>query len=85
MGDDSLALASECQEHVLISEVCGIAWLQMTLLLGDEAPGFVQLNAGDVQTAHHSIVERAAAIADTHSKTHDRIAVNASQPFNRSD
>jgi hypothetical protein len=56
----------------------------VTLFFRDEAPRFVQLDARDVQTAHHRIVEHGTTVADTYSKAHDRIAVNSSQPFDRS-
>jgi hypothetical protein len=56
----------------------------VTLFLCDEAPSFVQLDLGDVQTAHHRIVEHGTTVADPLPKAHDRISVNASQPLNRS-
>jgi nickel-dependent lactate racemase len=84
IGNDCFAGTSERQEHVLIAKIGRIAGFQMTLFLGNEARRFIQLDPGDVKTAHHRVVKRVTTVADAHAKAHDRVAVNANQPFDRS-
>ncbi len=55
------------------------------LFAPDECPQFVQLQAASADADKHAVMQLGATTADTRAKAHDRIAVNASQPFNGAD
>jgi hypothetical protein len=54
-------------------------------LFADVAPSFIQLDPGDVQSPHQSVVDLIAAETDTHTKAHNGVAVDASEAFGGAD
>jgi hypothetical protein len=57
----------------------------VSAFLSDITPRLIQFDTGTIHVAHKAVVQLCASDADAHGKAHDRVAVNASEPFHRTD
>jgi hypothetical protein len=82
VGRDQLGLGVDRDEGPLVAKPLPIvAPLKAHLLLADEGPDFIALDAAAIEIAHLVIGERGTAGPDLDHQAHDRIPVSVGHPL----
>ena len=86
IGRDELGVGVERHEvHWSPTRERSSPSVTLPLLLPDEGPNLVDLDAAAGQAAHRSSISCCAAVADLDQKPHDRVAVRAGHALRRAD
>lgn len=83
VGRDELRIGIKGHENPLIAKVCRVIFSDLFLLLHQEAPNFITLNATAEQLAHLFVHYFFAALARQKQQPHDCVPVESSEPFSR--
>ena len=79
IADDRLAVGIQCQPQIAVAVLRLMVVLEILLLRVDERPRFIELEAGDLEIAHPSMVQPMAGCPDCLRQSHNGRAMHAGQ------
>lgn len=85
IGHNGLAVGIDGQPDIGVPVSSGMVRLDMALLCRAERPHFIELQMGDLEISHHSMMQPVACRAGGIAQPHDRIAVGAGQALGSTD